>query len=76
MLPKQFTQDPASAARFKREMKAVGKLVHPHIVRAMDAGEIGGTHYLAMEYVEGSDLARIVRIVPPVVGLADSCLPA
>src|SRR3954471_7867790 len=37
--------------RFEREMKAVGKLEHPNIVRAMDAGESGGTHYLAMEYV-------------------------
>lgn len=48
-------------ARFKREMKAVGKLEHPYIVRAMDAGEVAGLHYLAMEFVEGADLRKLVR---------------
>ena len=38
-------------ARFSREMKAVGKLDHPNIVRATDAGEVDGTHFLAAEYV-------------------------
>ncbi len=48
-------------ARFKREMKAVGKLEHPYIVRAMDAGEIAGLHYLSMEFVEGADLRKLVH---------------
>jgi formylglycine-generating enzyme required for sulfatase activity len=48
-------------ARFEREMEAVGALDHPHIVRAMDAGEFGGTHFLVMEYVEGSDLSALVK---------------
>lgn len=48
-------------ARFKREMKAVGKLEHPYIVRAMDAGEVAGLHYLTMEFVEGADLRKLVR---------------
>ncbi len=61
VLPQHFTQQPDSIARFKREMKAVGKLNHPHIVQAFDAGEINGTHFLAMEYVEGSDLAQLVK---------------
>ena len=42
-------------------MKAVGKLTHANIVRAIDAGEIGGTHYLAMEFVEGTDLQKLVK---------------
>jgi serine/threonine protein kinase/tetratricopeptide (TPR) repeat protein len=52
-------------ARFKREMKAVGKLEHSNIIRAMDAGEIGGVHFLTMEYVEGADLARLVQTRGP-----------
>ncbi|MBX3450957.1 MAG: SUMF1/EgtB/PvdO family nonheme iron enzyme [Planctomycetaceae bacterium] len=61
VLPSQVTRHQAAVARFEREMRAVGKLEHPHIVRAMDAGEIDGTHYLAMEYVEGTDLAQLVK---------------
>jgi serine/threonine protein kinase len=52
---------PESVARFNREMKAVGKLDHPHIVRATDAGEADGTHYLVMEFVEGIDLAELLK---------------
>lgn len=64
--------DPQAVARFEREMKAVGALVHPHIVEGHDAGEIAGHHYLVMEYVPGLDLARLVsqRGVLPV---ADAC---
>jgi serine/threonine protein kinase len=46
--------------RLQRENQAVGKLEHPNIVRAMDAGEINGTHYLAMEFVDGADLQKQV----------------
>jgi len=37
---------------FRREMKAVGKLAHPNIVAAHDAGEFEGTHFLVMELIE------------------------
>ena len=60
-LPRDRTQDSRAVARFAREMKAVGRLEHPHIVRAMDANEQDGTHYLVMEYVEGCDLGELVR---------------
>ena len=49
--------------RFAREMKAVGRLVHPNIVQAYDAREIDGTAVLIMELVDGLDLAEIVRRV-------------
>jgi hypothetical protein len=48
VLPADTMRDPDMVARFEREMKAVGRLEHPHIVRAMDAGEVGGRHYLAI----------------------------
>ncbi len=50
-----------AVTRFEREMQAVGKLDHPHIVRAMDAGDADGLHYLAMEYVPGIDLAQLLK---------------
>src|SRR6516225_6666839 len=37
--------------RFQQEVEAAGKLNHPNIVRAFDAGQAAGTHYFAMEYV-------------------------
>ena len=47
--------------RFQREMKAVGKLNHASIVQATDAGQVGGRHYLAMEYVAGETLSNALR---------------
>ena len=43
ILPPHLMTDENAVARFAREMKAVGKLEHPHIVRAMDAGEAAGS---------------------------------
>jgi serine/threonine protein kinase len=59
-------------ARFAVEIEAVGKLEHPNIVRALDAGEENGTHFLVMEYLPGIDLARLVRGLGP-LGVADTC---
>lgn len=52
---------PTAVARFEREMKAVGQLEHPNIVRATDADEEDGVQYLVMEYLDGVDLSSIVR---------------
>ena len=61
VLPASRTQDAAAVARFHREMEAVGRLDHPHIVRAMDAGEDDGKSYLVMEYVRGFDFSQVVK---------------
>ena len=47
--------------RFDREMKAAGLLEHPNVVRALDAGEFAGQHFLAMDYVNGETLAEVVE---------------
>lgn len=57
----QNGREASAIERFEREMRAVGKLDHPHIVRAMDAGEADGFHYLVMEYVEGRDVSQCVK---------------
>ena len=48
------------AARFLREMKAVGSLDHANVVEAHDAGEQDGIVYLVMKLIDGTDLARLV----------------
>ena len=65
VLPSRRMRDRNALARFEREMKAVGGLEHPNIVRASDAGEADGIHFLVMEYVEGADLAKLGRHVGP-----------
>jgi WD40 repeat protein len=46
--------------RFLRESRLAASLDHPHIVPIHRAGEAEGTLYLAMRYVEGSDLAELI----------------
>ncbi len=54
-------ENPEIVERFQYEIKAVGKLDHPSIVHATDAGQVDGTYYLAMEFVPGANLSRMVR---------------
>ncbi len=53
--------NPAAVERFYREAKAAAQLAHPNIVMAYEVGEAGGTHYFAMEYVEGTTLSRLLE---------------
>ena len=58
-------RDGHALERFHREMEAVAGLDHPHIVRAHDANELDGEHYLVMEYLDGIDLAQLIQRVGP-----------
>jgi tetratricopeptide (TPR) repeat protein len=60
------------AARFLREIKALGSLEHPNVVEAHDAGEEDGVVYLAMKLVEGTDLHNLVRQRGP-LPVAQAC---
>jgi eukaryotic-like serine/threonine-protein kinase len=71
VLPKSTLSDPAALERFRHEWEAVGRLSHPNVVRAMHAGEADGIPFLAMEYINGPDLARIVATHGP-LGCADA----
>jgi WD40 repeat protein/anti-sigma factor RsiW len=46
--------------RFRGEVRAAARLSHPNIVTTYDAEDAGETHFLVMEYVEGTDLGRLV----------------
>jgi hypothetical protein len=72
VLPPERVHDPHFLARFRREMEAVGKLNHPHVVQATDAGEAGGRHFLVMEFIDGPNLARVVELCGP-LAVADAC---
>jgi serine/threonine-protein kinase len=51
-------------ARFQREMKLVGRLDHPNVVRAFDADQINKILYIVMEYVNGRSLGEIFKKKP------------
>ena len=58
--------DPDWRRRFLAERDILARLVHPHIVRLLDAGEsAGGVPYLVMEYVDGEPLDRYLRAQQP-----------
>jgi len=63
---------PASLQRFQREMAVVGQVSHPNIVHAYDARQIGDTHFLVMEYVEGVTAAEALCQLGP-LSIADAC---
>ena len=65
-------QSTQAVDRFLQEMKAAGQLNHPNIVRATDAGEDRGFHYLVMEFVDGIDAGRLLSRVGP-LAVADAC---
>jgi len=52
---------PRAVAWFRREMRLIGRLDHPNIVRALDAGESEGRLYIAMEYLTGSTLKGLLE---------------
>lgn len=61
VIRKERLDNPEAIRRFEREVRAVAALAHPNIVHAHDADQVAGTHLLVMDYVEGTDLARLVK---------------
>ncbi|TAK99220.1 MAG: serine/threonine protein kinase [Aquabacterium sp.] len=52
------------AARFRNEAQAAGRLQHPGIVSIYEYGEDGDTAFIAMEFVEGQDLSKLLTVNP------------
>jgi eukaryotic-like serine/threonine-protein kinase len=68
ILPEAFASDRERRVRFDREAQVLASLNHPHIAQIYGIEESGGTRALAMELVEGStlaDLMRMARIAMP-----------
>src|SRR4029079_3812807 len=53
--------DPELVSRFRREAEAAGGLHHKNIVTIYDMGEHNGLPYIAMEYLEGRDLEKLLK---------------
>ncbi|MDB5307073.1 MAG: serine/threonine protein kinase [Gemmataceae bacterium] len=53
--------NPIVRGRYEREVLAAAALSHPNIVSVFDAGVDDGRYYLEMEFVDGIDLARLIR---------------
>jgi len=51
-------------ARFQREMKLVGRLDHPNVVRAYDADQLNNILYIVMEFVQGQSLGQRLKKGP------------
>jgi len=59
LLP-ELVNDPEMYERFKREARATQRFSHPHIVSAVDFGNVEKYHYIAMQYVDGPDLEKLL----------------
>jgi serine/threonine protein kinase len=61
VIRKERLSHPEVVRRFRREVQAAARLSHPNIVLVYDSDEEGDTHFLAMEYVPGITLQRLVE---------------
>ena len=60
-LPAKLATEPAWIERFYAEVRHARGVSHPNVCRVYDVGEIEGRHFLSMEYVDGEDLASLLR---------------
>ncbi|HEV3254107.1 MAG TPA: serine/threonine-protein kinase [Candidatus Acidoferrales bacterium] len=60
-LPAAIAQDGAALARLHREVRVARQVSHPNVCRVFDIGDADGLPFLTMEYVDGEDLASLLR---------------
>jgi serine/threonine protein kinase len=60
-LPEALSQDAPALARFRSEVRVARQVSHPNVCRVFDIGDVDGIPFLSMEYVDGEDLASVVR---------------
>jgi serine/threonine protein kinase len=61
----QFDNDGDLLERFHREARAAAALRHPNICPIYDFGQIDGTHFISMAYIEGQTLAALIETAQP-----------
>jgi predicted Ser/Thr protein kinase len=60
-LPKALADDPVRRERFYAEVRIARQASHPNICRVYDIGELDDRHFLTMEYIDGEDLASLLK---------------
>lgn len=60
-LPDQLAEDPGRLDRFYSEVRLARQVSHPNVCRIYDIGKESGRHFLSMEYIDGEDLASLLR---------------
>ncbi len=60
-LPATLSKDAGALARFHSEVRIARQVSHPNVCRVFDIGDADGVPFLTMEYVDGEDLASLVR---------------
>ena len=60
-LPEHLSQSKERLERFLAEVRIARQVSHPNVCRVYDIGEVDGQHFLSMEYVDGEDLASLLR---------------
>src|SRR5579871_5202973 len=60
-LPRKLASDPAALSRFHSEVRVARNVAHPNVCRVFDIGESEGRIFLTMEYIDGEDLALLLR---------------
>jgi serine/threonine protein kinase/beta-lactam-binding protein with PASTA domain len=61
VLRQQYVNDEEFIRRFRREAQAAASLSHPNVVSIYDVGQEGETHYIVMEYIEGTTLNDLIK---------------
>jgi eukaryotic-like serine/threonine-protein kinase len=61
VLYRRFAEDQEFVERFRREASSAAGLQHQHVVSVYDRGEYDGTYWIAMEYLEGRSLKRLIQ---------------
>jgi serine/threonine-protein kinase len=56
-------KNPEVVARFKREVKLARRITHRNVARTFDLGEVDGTYYLTMEFIEGRALTDEIEAI-------------
>ncbi len=60
-LPDQAAHDEGLLERFRNEVRIARRVSHPNVCRVYDVGEVDGQTFFTMEYVDGEDLASLLR---------------
>lgn len=60
-LPESLARDDRALARFYNEVRIARQVTHPNVCRVYDIGQVEGLHYISMEFVDGEDLASLLR---------------